>query len=124
MTDILAKVSAATTLAKNLLTLPAIVASAEAKLAIADLQIELAEMRTQLSLLISENHSLKESLNARIRTDLQHRNGKYFKPDGDGPYCTCCFDSGGELIRLIELEVAFRDIGRWHCPKCDNVAPE
>jgi Predicted nucleotide-binding protein containing TIR-like domain len=46
------------------------------------------------------------------------KDGVYFKQDGDGPFCTGCYDSKKELIRISALSRDFHSIARWRCPVC------
>ena len=48
------------------------------------------------------------------------KDGMYFTPDGDGPYCTGCYDADGKCIRLDALSSYFSAIGTHSCPVCKS----
>jgi hypothetical protein len=120
MTDIPNAIAGAISLTKKLLSLAAVANDATAKLAIADLQVQLAELKTHLAELIDENSQLKQELKAfkSAGVEVVVKDGLYYKPDGDGPFCTACYDSGKTLSRITELGAAFRPIARWRCNVC------
>lgn len=120
--DALANISKAIALAKKLLEVNAISQNADAMLSIANLQLELAGIKSALSDLMHENQSLKEKLQAKQNPpDLSLRDGAYYKTDGDGPYCTTCFDSSGKLIRLTRMADTFAAVGKWRCGACKSL---
>jgi hypothetical protein len=44
--------------------------------------------------------------------------GVYYTQNGDGPFCTACYDTGGKLIRLTAFSGHFTVFGRWTCNVC------
>lgn len=120
MTDAITAVTAAINLSKQLYSLAVVAKDAEAKHMIADLNLQLAELKLKLAELTEENNDLKQQLKRATTTtpEVVCRDGLYFKPDGDGPFCTACYDSKKQLIRVSEYEASFHEIARWHCNVC------
>lgn len=119
MPDILSTVSSAIGLSKKLLELSSVAKNADAKLLIADLQLQLAEVKSALAELIGENSDLKEQLRQRDEPpEVVFKDGLYYTSEGDGPFCTSCYDTDGNLIRVAEMATAFRSHGRWRCNVC------
>jgi hypothetical protein len=90
---------------------------------IGELSLELAETQVRLSGHIRENDELKEQvLNLQKEVEdlknpdatLAIKDGLYYTSEGDGPFCTCCYDSDQEIIRLSALG----ESGLHECPKC------
>lgn len=46
------------------------------------------------------------------------RQGVYWTTDGDGPFCTACYDTTQRRIRLTELTGHFTAFGKWKCNVC------
>lgn len=120
MSDALAGVTAALNLTHQLLRLAVVAKDAEAKLVIADLQIQLAELKTRLAELLEENAKLRQDAKTALtaKTEMIMKDGLYFKQDGDGPFCTACHDSKNQVIRVSELPKAFHMIAHWKCNVC------
>ncbi|MBN2546533.1 MAG: hypothetical protein JXB50_12100 [Spirochaetes bacterium] len=99
---------------------------ADLKNVIADLNLELSEIKVKLSEMINENNELKEKI--RIIEDTKNqkeelilKNDSYYTKNGDGPFCTGCFDKSGKKIRLIKNPIiAAQDFGKYKCPVCGN----
>ena len=122
MTDPITAVTTALSLSKQLLGFAVAVKDANAKLAIAEIQVQLAEIKTRLAELIDENNQLKQDLKAATSTipEVVIKEGLYYTPDGDGPFCTACYDTKKQLVRLSELGAAFHVIARWKCNVCNG----
>lgn len=120
MNDIISSVTAAVGLTRQLVDLASIAKDAAARSIIADLQLELAEVKIRLAALIDENQQLKGELKtARLQEiDLQIRGDLYYKPDGDGPFCTCCYDRDHKLIRVSAMSTEFHAIAKFRCNSC------
>lgn len=90
---------------------------AEIKMLIADLGIELAELKCSFADLLDENRELKDQikeLSSKKEETLIFKNGLYYREDEDGPFCTGCYDSKKEVIRLN-----LRTHDRYICPVCN-----
>lgn len=120
MNEVITTVTAAIGLTKQLVEFSSITKDAHAKLVIADLQIQLAEIKMKLAELIDENTSLRASLKSATSSvkEVEFRDGLYFTPDNDGPFCTACYDSKGKLMRVTKLGEAFHDLAHWSCGVC------
>jgi hypothetical protein len=116
MTDILTAIAGAIGITKQLLEIVSVSKDAAAKTMIADLQLQLAEIKSRLSELINENTSLREDLRkATSREDeVVFRNGLYYSPSGDGPFCAPCWDDKKKKIRVSG------DDGIFDCPICNH----
>ena len=95
---------------------------AQSKLLIADLSVQLAEVKVRLAELIEENSHLKAELEKANKADADVilKDGLYYTPQNDGPFCTACFDKDRKLIRVTELGSVFRDIAKYQCPVCKS----
>ena len=120
MNEIISTVSSAIGLTKQLVDISEIIKNSEAKLIIADLQIQLAEVKMQLAELIDENRNLKKSLQDAVsaKQEVTLKDGLYYTHDGDGPFCTACYDSENKLVRVADLSPAFHEIAKSRCPVC------
>lgn len=89
---------------------------AEIKMLIADLGIELAELKCSFADLLDENRELKDQikeLSSKKEETLIIKNGLYYRKNEDGPFCTGCYDSKKEVIRLTTWGV-----NSYKCPVC------
>lgn len=120
MINIIGMVGDAIKLVRQLYELSAVAEDPKAKLAVAELQMELAELKTKIADLINENTQLKKDLEWATSTSVEMvlKDDVYYKPSGDGPFCTTCYDSKRQLIRLTEMSKLFREVGRWNCNAC------
>jgi hypothetical protein len=117
--DVIAAVTGAVALAKQILDLSAVSKDSQAKAMVGDLRLQLAELKIKLADLIEENDQLKrDAKKAQAAPAMTVKDGMYYKPDGDGPFCTTCHDSSGKLIRLVPLMTGITRIGKWHCGVC------
>jgi hypothetical protein len=79
--------------------------------------LELSEKARELQ---EENDQLREQLRQKDRMDeflakRTHRNNAYWIDD-EGPYCTCCWDAKGQIVRMI----AHAHAGGAECPACNT----
>lgn len=90
---------------------------------ILDAQEKMLEMQKKISDLEGDNTDLKDKLKTKANLKLQ--NHAYWMIDnGDGPFCTRCWDAENKMIRLHpEGNPAY-----YNCPNCKcgslNVKPE
>jgi len=122
--EAIAAVSSAIGIAKRLKEISKNVADAEFKNLLADLSLELAEVKLKLADFMEENVQLRNEL-----TDLKKqkdegtpvvKNGVYYKTNGDGPFCTACFDKDGKYMRLKKESDDFPEMGTHSCPVCNQ----
>lgn len=64
-----------------------------------------------------ENIRLKEKL--KIKDSLVFRNNCYYTTDGEGPFCSSCWDNKGKLIRHHITKGVNGSTVLW-CPICKN----
>ncbi|MBJ6981951.1 hypothetical protein [Luteimonas sp. MC1572] len=88
--------------------------------ALADLGLELAQLKSALATVLDENTRLKAQLAAveAPKPDLQFKAGAYFKDGSDGPYCSGCYDTSGKLVRLSPVPAKLSHIASHLCPVC------
>lgn len=125
MGDIITSVSTAITLAKRLNEIGKNIQDAEFKNLLADLSLELADVKLRLADVMGENADLKTeilSLKAQNNTEknLIAKGNMYYDEDGDGPFCTGCFDIKQKLVRLAKQSEPFSELGEYKCPGCNE----
>ena len=93
--------------------------NADAMFVISDLKLTLADIKVQVADLIEENADLRSKLEkANQPPEVELRNGIYYKPGEDNPYCSACYENNGQLIPLVELSGHFQVIAKYSCPSC------
>ena len=121
MLEILATVKSALTVTKQIRDIADNVATAELKLAIANLTGQLADIKIQAVELAGENADLKQQLSKlKAPPEVEYRDNVYFKLNGDGPFCPTCHDNDEKLIRIQEVEGVFRDMMKYRCNVCQS----
>lgn len=119
MNDIVVKINAVSILVQTLLAVPAVASSAEAKAIVSELQGHLRDVKTQLAELSSESDALRDKLRqVASPAEVVVEDGKYFSRDGDGPFCTACYDLQRTLVPLHPLPPKMQNVGKWRCPVC------
>jgi hypothetical protein len=84
----------------------------DAKLAAANLKSELADCKSELT-------DLKEKSAQTQSAKPEHFDGGYQFAEEDGLFCTGCFDSKRQKMRLASSKQHFDDaFGKWNCPVC------
>lgn len=103
-----------------LATISKMVTNSEAKIAIAELQVQLATINTTVAELIDENTKLKAQLAATAEHEsLVLKDGMYYTQQGDGPFCTTCFDVRKQKVLLTCLPRHQRQlVGTHKCNAC------
>ncbi|MBE9224005.1 hypothetical protein IQ264_00750 [Phormidium sp. LEGE 05292] len=89
----------------------------EAKDALLDAKEQVSNYKEENATLKTRITELEQRLaNGKEEIKLTVKKGGYYKEDGDGPYCTGCYDNDKKLIRVT-------DVGPiWRCPVCRSVA--
>jgi hypothetical protein len=120
MEDVFKSVTAAIALAKQLVGLVGDSKNADLKMVVADLSVELAQVKMQLAELMDQNTSLKQKLSVAKGggPQLDYRDGLYFDADGSGPFCPGCYDAGRKAIRLAKQDGVWTHFGEYKCPSC------
>ena len=88
-----------------------------------DLKAELVDYKEEKLRLEERIKSLEAAMaKAQAGPEVTLKDGKYYKADGDGPFCTRCYDAEGKLIRLNEMDSQNgRMMGiQWRCAQCKS----
>ena len=89
--------------------------------AVGELTKELSDLNVSYAALQDENRELKERIRVLTEADenpLMYIHGAYHSKDGDGPFCTACYDNGKKTIRLTTIPATFRNLATHMCPVC------
>lgn len=87
---------------------------ADAKLEVADLKMELAKTKEQLQ-------EESERLNRKETEKPTLCEGAYQFHDDSGFFCTACYDTKKQKVRVTALTGPFAGLGTWQCPSCNAV---
>lgn len=122
--DILPSLTAAINIAKQLKEYNDKIKDAQFGNLLADLSLELAEIKSKLADVTIENSNLKKELHELKQQKAQKKtpflkNGLYYV-DEDGPFCTACYDDKNKFIRLKDSNPDFKFLGELECPACKN----
>ena len=122
MADPTALVTAAVATFKQIVEVANLAKDAKTQRLVSDLELKLAEVKSHLAELTNENTELKDRLRQRgDKPKMTSRGDVYYTDAGAGPYCTTCFDVGGNLIRLTPHAPHFaRSFGKYKCNHCDG----
>jgi len=96
----------------------------EVKKGLANLELDLAEMKSRLAEQINENTKLKSKirkLQAVKSEEMVFKNNVYYDGDGGGPYCTACYDGKHKKIRLVDNPLDPEFWGDKMCPVCEEI---
>ncbi|WP_322685697.1 hypothetical protein [Nostoc sp. DedQUE07] len=93
---------------------------------IGQLSIELAETQMKLAEQIQDSIENKQKIKV-LEDEIEQlknpnvkviwKNGLYYKENGDGGYCTGCYDNNKKLIRVTEPLPGFK---LYQCPVCQS----
>ena len=63
---------------------------------------------------------LKSALSQKTegKPKLKIEGDLYYTEDGDGPFCTACFDSKDKLVRVSPMGTQFHVIAKFRCNVC------
>ncbi len=122
MVDFIGTMSSAIEITKKLVSISSISKDADAKLMIAELQLNLAELKSTMADLVNENSELRSVIASHKtpRPTVTVKDGLYYTENGDGPFCTTCFDDKDKLIRLTEAAVELQVFGKYRCNVCKS----
>jgi hypothetical protein len=124
MSDLIGTASAALQIVSRLREINKNIANAEFSNALADLAIELSELKIKVAGLLDENDQLKRQLAQKHAQSLEFKDFAYYSDSGDGPFCPGCYDSNGNTIRLTKLTKEFSVFGSHSCPACKETFGE
>ena len=121
MSDLISTASSAMQIVTRLRDINKNVANAEFSNALADLAIELAEIKIKVAGLIEENQALRQEIENRDAPKLRFQAYAYFSVEGEGPFCPLCHESHGKAIRLTRGPYTF---GSHQCKACKEFFDE
>lgn len=86
-----------------------------------EIRIKLTEVINECYNLSMENIKLKDEIKdlkdkLETKESLKFKDGAYWTKDGDGPFCSSCWDSDQKLIRTHKKPHILEMI----CPNCKN----
>ncbi|MGV2862947.1 hypothetical protein [Achromobacter sp. AGC39] len=125
MTDVVAAIQSAIDIVGKLRALSKKVEDADFKMLLADLSSELADaklevanLKVSLAELTEVNQELMEKFARKTNETPALSDGAYSFTGQDGLFCTACFDTKQQKVRVTPLTGAFRTFGKWRCPSC------
>lgn len=117
--DVVSSVNGAIALVSKLRDIAKKIDQAEMRNLLADLSNELAdakmavaELKEQVVALSEENRLLKEIQLGEREKPVQVKWGCYKFEGDEGLFCTACYDTKGQKIRVVRI------LGHYHCPVC------
>mgnify|MGYP001198615759 CR=1 FL=1 len=91
--------------------------NAELSNIIADLMMNTADLKINVSNLQLENHELKQKLSEKDNHKMIFKDNMYYSEkengENDGPFCSACYDSKKIIVRMHD-----RGEGHFCCPNC------
>jgi hypothetical protein len=127
MNTILSGIAAAMSLVQRLGEIGKKLNNAEFTKLLTDLSFELSDAKMKLVAYMEEDVQLRAEIASLKGKQEQERpiitieNGVYYKSDGDGPFCTGCYDKEHRLIRLDKQKSPLSDFGTHYCPDCKKL---
>lgn len=128
MSEVLSAIQSAIDIVGKLRNLSKKIENAEIKMLLADLSNDLADAKLEVANLKIELAKNKEEL--QEKTSLLE-NGELEKPivcegayqfkDDPGFFCTACYDTKRQRVRVTALQPPFSDFGKWECPSCKAI---
>ena len=113
-------------LTKKLLEINKKIQNADLSNYLSDLKLELAEVKSGMSELMIENAELKRKID-----QLNHAQGDkssdlifntkenaYYSSTGEGPFCSGCYDTQNNKVRLTRISGTFSRLAKYKCPTC------
>ncbi len=79
---------------------------------LADAKMAMAELKEQVVTISEENRLLKEIQLGEREKPVQVKYGCYMFEGAEGLFCTACYDTKGQKIRVARIA------GHYHCPVC------
>lgn len=125
MADVVAAIQSAIDIVGKLRALSKKVEDADFKMLLADLSSELADAKLEVANLkvslaeaTESNQKLTEQLTRKTNEAPVFNDGAYSFAGQDGLFCTACFDTKQQKVRVTPLTGPFRTFGKWKCPSC------
>lgn len=128
MTDVVSVIQSAIEIVGRLRALSKKIEDAEFKMLLADLSGELADAKLEVANLKIELAKLKEQHQEQASALARRDNEKpilcegAYQFEGDtGFFCTACYDTRQQKVRVTALPRSFKRLGKWQCPSCQAV---
>ncbi|NOH69446.1 hypothetical protein [Vibrio rotiferianus] len=124
MSDVLSSIGHAVSLAKRLREISRNIEDAEFKNLLADLNLELADTKLALADVIEQNSQLKLEINEIKNSQgfnlnqLKFKEFAYYNSNDDGPFCSACYETKNQQVRLSKVTGSFSTFGHHKCPSC------
>lgn len=85
---------------------------------LADAKLEVAELKQQIATLKEQNLKQAEQLANRQAAKPKLSDSCYAFDEEEGLFCTNCWDTKEQKVRVTALPRDFRAFGKWRCPSC------
>jgi ATP-dependent helicase YprA (DUF1998 family) len=125
MPEILSTIQTSIEIVSKLRTLSKKIEDADFKMLLADLSNELADVKLEVANLKSaladakeENRKLTESAAIKANDVPILKDGAYAFENQEGLFCTACYDTKQQKVRVTPLTGHFTSFGKWRCPSC------
>lgn len=125
MVDVVGTIQGAIDIVSRLHKLSKKIQDAEFTMLLAELSDDLASARLEAARLkgeLAESITANQLLNEQLKKTTEEKpvlSGSGYKfSDDDGPFCTGCYDTRKDRIRLTPTSREFRSSGKWKCPAC------
>ena len=124
MHTVITSINNAITLAQRLREISKNIEDAEFKNVLADLGLEIADTKLALAQVTEENAQLKSELTklkhsrGESSSDLIFKDFAYYSDSDEGPFCSGCYDTQKQKIRLGPVSNDFTVFGKFKCPSC------
>jgi len=122
--SVITSINNAITLAQRLREISKNIEDAEFKNVLADLSLEIADTKLSLAQVTEENAQLKSELTklkhsrGETESELIYKDFAYYSESEDGPFCSGCYDTKKQKIRLTAETGHFKTFGSHKCPIC------
>jgi regulator of replication initiation timing len=126
MHSVITSINNGITLVQRLREISKNIEDAEFKNVLADLSLEMSDTKLALAQVTEENAKLKSELTklkhsqGDSQTNLVFKEFAYYTDSDDGPFCSGCYDTKKQRIRLSPVTGMFTEFGRFVCPSCDK----
>ncbi|OWJ91100.1 hypothetical protein B6S59_25345 [Pseudomonas sp. A46] len=87
--------------------------------ALADAKLESNELKMRLASAQDEVLTLQQLLAQREQSKPTYTDEGLYSFDGEGRFCTGCWDVHQRKVRLAAVPEDFHFAGKWQCPACN-----
>jgi len=118
MTELIAGIGAALTMAKGMLEIGKTLNNVELIKQNSDLILQIAQNQIDAANMMNENQALKEEIKEMKNNPLHFDGGMYLDKD-NVPYCPACYDSKNLKVHLKKPYKAVTGYIIYKCPICN-----